>query len=67
MCSRIIQRTHPVLVHPTQRPPAGSPFLTELLCFAFLAYPCACAYYAVYRCAAQRRARGICGLVQGCW
>ncbi|PSC73983.1 LMBR1 domain-containing 2-like protein A [Micractinium conductrix] len=27
----------------------ASQFLTELLCFAFLAYPCACAYYSLYR------------------
>ncbi len=28
---------------------AGSEFATELLCFVFLAYPCAAAYYALYR------------------
>ncbi|KAL4424193.1 hypothetical protein ABPG75_001494 [Micractinium tetrahymenae] len=28
---------------------SGSVFATELLCFAFLAYPCACAYLAIYR------------------
>lgn len=27
----------------------GSPFATELLCFLFLAYPCTCAYYSLYR------------------
>jgi hypothetical protein len=28
---------------------AGGPLPTELLCFLFLAYPCACAYYSLYR------------------
>lgn len=28
---------------------AGSQFWLELLCFLFLAYPCACAYYSLYR------------------
>ncbi|EFN53506.1 hypothetical protein CHLNCDRAFT_136844 [Chlorella variabilis] len=31
------------------RSAAGSRFATELLCFLFLAYPCACAYYSLYR------------------
>ncbi|PRW61506.1 LMBR1 domain-containing 2-like protein A [Chlorella sorokiniana] len=31
------------------RSTAGSPFASELLCFLFLAYPCACAYYSLYR------------------
>ena len=37
--------------------PAGARFLSELLCFAFLAYPCACAYYAVYRRARLNRVK----------
>lgn len=28
---------------------AGHQFGTELLCLLCLAYPCACAYYAIYR------------------
>ncbi|KAI3424225.1 hypothetical protein D9Q98_009581 [Chlorella vulgaris] len=28
---------------------AGAAVVTELLCFLFLAYPCACAYYSLYR------------------
>lgn len=31
----------------------GDQASTEILCFAFLAYPIACAYYGLYKCAAR--------------
>lgn len=57
LCVAMVSPPHPSPGRPACRVPpaalllAGSPFATELLCFLFLAYPCACAYYSLYRCA----------------
>lgn len=57
LCVAMVSPPHhsqdrPACPVPSSAPlPAGSPFATELLCFLFLAYPCACAYYSLYRCA----------------
>ena len=35
----------------------GDQTMTEIACFAFLAYPVACAYYGLYKCASCNAAR----------